>query len=444
MSMQTLDVFQGRQYGQVLQIRNLDGTAASNTFTSGSVLSASVYEGQNQATLFAPTVTWYTATVPTQTGYDQGQFSVSITGTSTANLNPAGEYFLLVDQTTAGLTSAVWEGRVKILATPGSTTFSPPDLATYDYVEAILTDLSLTDGQRDNIPYLVSAASQVIRRYCNDRFFTLSSFTESYPVALDGFVRLYQVPVNQVTRVQGQPQLALTVANTSSSVQYAYMAGTYTGQYNGYALNAQTLTGVVLTWAVNGVVSTSTITFTSNETIATLAGLINAVGSGWTATADSVLGLWPVTELDGLNVSQGCGQSSTPGGGATYNVLTDIVNAQFPANFQATGMIWTGTGYSNSYAARWGPGGDSMFGYYNQPSLGKVKVTYSAGFTTIPPDIQFQTAMIVKWKLQLGIQDLLLKSEKAADYSYTLLDTMIHSIPDSIREALTPWRLHYA
>src|ERR1700690_268745 len=115
-----------------LQIVNNDGTPATGIYTASSVLSASVWLGQNTASIFAPVVAWQTVnpiTKATQTGYDQGQFSLSLPAANTLPLDPAGEYFVLVSQTTAGTSSAVWEGRLKVLATPGSTSVTPPNLA---------------------------------------------------------------------------------------------------------------------------------------------------------------------------------------------------------------------------------------------------------------------------------------------------------------------------
>jgi len=362
MAMSELFAYQGvtKNY-QALQINNNDGLPATGIYTSGSVLSAIIYEGQNQAviaTLAAPT--WFTATTPTQTGYGQGQFSLAIAGTFTASLNPAGEYYIQVSQTTGGVTSIVWMGRLKILATPGSTSSSPPDLITLDYAFAAMSELALTDGQRDFVPYLVTAASHAIRKACFNRHFDLRTLTEIYPVSLDGFVRLYQVPVNQVIRVQASPQLALTVQNNSSSVQFAQAYFASTGQFDGYGTNAQTLTGMILNWITSGTLTTTTITFTAHQTIASLATAINAVGSGWSAIADSVLELWPVIELDGGYVAQGCAMNASPSTGASFNVLMDLANCQLAPDGQATGMLWVGRQSANTDSNRWGPGGDSM------------------------------------------------------------------------------------
>lgn len=444
MSLSTLYPYQGLQFEKNLQVYNADGSQAINTFTVNSALSASVWQGQNQATIFTPTVIWFTAKA-TQTGYDQGQIALSIAGAQTSSLDPAGEYFLLVNATTAGITAPVWEGRIKVLATPGTTTPAPPDLITYDYCESAMSEIGLSDTQRDFLPYLISAASQAVRRYCFDRHFDLRPLVETYSVSLDGYVRLYQIPVQQILRVQANPQLALTITNNSTSVQFSQAYFSYTGQIGGFGASAQTATGLTLNWINSGILSTQTLTFTPGETIATLAVAINAVGSGWSATADSLLGLWPVTELDGGWVAQGCSANASPSRGATFNVLLDLANATLTPNGQRTGFLWVGRQNSSWAAQQWGPGGDSLFDDNGQQiQMARAKITYAAGFTTIPSDVQHWTAQLVKWKFETMRQELLLLQEKAADYSYQLSEQMVHAMPATVREGLAQWRLHYA
>ncbi len=437
-----LEAFQGFECDRVLQIKNLDGTDAVNTYTSATVVQCAVWEGQNQATIFAPTVDWWTNS-GAQTGYDEGQVAMSILGSSTLGLDPAGEYYGLITATTGGITSPAAEFRLKVLASPGSSVPNPPDLITYDYCMSQLSGVSFSDAQRDNVPYLVAAASQAVRRFCQDRNFDLRTYVESYPVTLDGFVRLYQVPVNQVIRVQASPQQALTISNTSSGVQTAQAYFAYTGQVGGYGANAQVVTGITLNSISSGVLTTTTVSYTTGWTVNDLATAINLVGGGWVATVQSDFGLWPVTELEGGLVSQGCGINSLPSQGAIFNVLTDLSNASFGAMGQETGFLYVGQQNSNTNAGRWGPGGYELWGNGSvQP--GRAKITYSAGFTTIPPAVQYWCAQLVKWEFEVARQEFLLMSEKAADYSYELATIMVKGMPDTVRQGLSQWRLHYA
>lgn len=439
-----VDAFQGMECDRVLQANNLNETPSINTYTADSVLQCVVWEGQNQAVLFTPDVEWWTGPPegPVQTGYDQGQVALSIIGGFTGPLNPAGEYYGLISETTAGITAPIIQFRLKILATPGSTSPTPPDLITYDYCQGQLTGLDLTDAQRDNLPYLIAAASQAVRRFCFSRNFDQRTYVELYDVALDGTVRLYQPPVQQVLRVQGQPSLALTISNTSSAVQFAQAYFSFTGTWEGYGPNSQTVTGLVLNSVSNGVQTSTPVLYTTNETISSLATAINLVGGGWSATVNSSLGAWPVTELDGGYIAQGCATGAQPNGVANFNILQDINGCSLDT--QRQGFLYVGQQNWNSDAERWGPGGYEMFGNWGNGQCGRVKVTYTAGTTTIPPDVQYQCAQLVKWKLELGKQELMLKSEKAVDYAYELNMEMVAGMPKSVREGLSSFRIHYA
>lgn len=440
--MQILYAYQGitKNY-QSLQIVNNDGLPAFGIYTSGSVLSAQVWQGQNQASLFSPTVAWQTTPVGggSQTGYDQGQFSCSFVGSNTATLDPSGEYFVLVSQTTNGVKSAVWEGRLKILATPGSTNPAPPDLITYDFAESYCASLGLTDTQRDILPFIVTGASGAARRFCQGRNFDQRTYTEFHNVALNGQVRLFQPPVQNITRVQGAPQLALTISNTSAQNAQAYFA--FSGTWDGYGSNAQTATGITLVSVTNGTPASSTVSFVANQTIVALTTLINAVGGGWTALADSVLGLWPVTELDGGYVAQGCGMGASPSTGARFNILQDIAPNIFSLDTRRMGILTTGRQYGYSAASQWGPGGDQMFGDGQGSQLGRCKITYVGGDATIPMQVQVAVAELCKFNLSKMTTDLILETETAQEYEYKLSLEMIAAIPKHVAQALSPYMI---
>lgn len=441
MSIPVLKAFQGRQYNRNLQLINLDGTPATGVFTVDSVPSCNVWEGQNQPSLFQPTVTWYTGPPggPVQTGYDQGQVALSIAAEQTLPLDPAGSYLLLVDITTDGVMAAGWKGRLTILATPGSTSPAPPDLITYDYCLSQLSVLTLTDDQLDLLPWLITAASDAWRLECNGRYFDLRTLTEEYEVELDGQVRLWQTPIQIVLRVQGVPNLAMTVTNNSAQSALAYFS--FTGSDGGYGLNAKTATGITLLQTTAGVPAVPVILlYATYPTIGQLATAINAVGVGWQAQVTSPLSSWASTGLAGGFVGQGCAQGNLPNNGARFDILTDI-NARLRPG---SPMLWVGRQCGNTDAQRWGPGGYEMFSDEGNNTQGLVRVTYQAGYAVIPQEVQYQVSQIVKWKLELGVQELLLKAEHAADYSYDLAADMVANLPLPVRQAAGRWKAHYA
>jgi hypothetical protein len=442
--MQQLNAFQNRQYNRILQINNTaTGLPAAGVFGSGSVLSANVWEGGNQASLFQPTVGWATLlpTVPpiTQTGYDQGQVALSIAASQTANLDPGGEYYVLIDETTGGITAPVIQCRIKVLATPGSMAIAPPDLVTYDYCLSQLNSISPTDDQLDLLPWLISAASQAWRLECNDRNFDYRTLTEWHEVGLDGYVRLWQEPIQIITRVQAI-RLALVISNTVADTAQAYFS--FTGYDGGYGINAKTSTGITLNSTIGGVLTNQTILFAVASTIGQLATAISSAGFGWTAQVMAAYSTWGCSELTGGYVAQGCALSDYTSEGAEFNVLLDIAKAQLRPR---SPMLWVGRQVGgNVLAGTWGPGGEQMFGDDGRNDLGLVKVTYQAGYSTIPPEIQYQVAQIVKWKLELGVQELLLAAETAAEYDYKLAENMVSNLPKPVRDAAGRWRAHYA
>ena len=436
-SINTIKAYQGMECDvSPLPIVDIN-TGLPLTFGSSTTLKGYVWQGQNQSTIFAPTITWYQTT-----GYQTGQIALAIAGTQTSGLDPAGEYSLLITTTTSGVESPAIRALLKILATPGTTTPTPPDLISYDYCLSQLSVIPLTPEQLDLLPWLIASASQAVRLECNNRYFDLRTLTEWHEVYQDGFCRLWQEPIQIVTRVQGNPQQqVLTISNTASSVQTAQAYFSYTGFDGGYNTNAKTATGIVLNWVSNGVASSANPLYASNPTINQMATAINAIGSGWSAQVASGYGSWACTELTGGFVAQGCAENSSPTRGAQFNVLSDLT---IPKLRPRSPMLWVGRQYSgNQLAQQFGPGGYEMFGGDDE-DFGLVKVTYVAGFPTIPPDVQFQTAQLVKWRIELGIQELLLKAENADDYNYDLATELVHNMPRPVREALGKYKYHYA
>ena len=448
MSMQVLNVYQGRQYNRIIQANNTATGLPAGPFLASSVLSANIWEGGTQASLVQPAVSWATLlpatpTSPaiTQTGLRPSRRSrLSIAASQTVDLDPGGEYYLLIDETTGGVTAPIIEARIAIKATPGGNVIAPPDLISYDLCLAQLSVLSLTDDQLDLLPVLITAASQAWRLECNEINFDLRTYSEWYEPELDGQVRLWQQPIQIVTRVQGVPQLALTISNTSAQTAQAYFS--FTGVDGGYGTNAKTATGIVLNSTTNGTLNTQTILFALNPIVGQLATAIGAAGFGWQAQVNSPLGSWACSELTGGFVGQGCTANDFPNRGARFHVLQDLADARLRPR---SPMLFVGRQRSgNILAGQWGPGGEEMFGRDGDDQLGLVKVTYQAGFSVIPQEIQYQVAQIVKWKLELGVQELLLKSEHAAEYDYDLAAEMASNLPKPVRDASGRWKQHFA
>jgi hypothetical protein len=108
-----LEVVQGSKADWVLAAIARDGSAPTG-FLSNDTLSATVWAGQDQASLFSPTVSW--------NDYTSGLVNLSISSAQTATLDQLGNYHLQVSVTRSGTTTVIVDCQLKILPTAGSST----------------------------------------------------------------------------------------------------------------------------------------------------------------------------------------------------------------------------------------------------------------------------------------------------------------------------------
>lgn len=437
MSLPVLTAWLGLQRDyQALQINNNDGTPATNVYTSGTTLQAQIWVGGTQPVSAIWQPIWYTAN-GTQTGYDQGQFSLSILPSYITGLDQAGEYHVIVTASTNGINSPAWEGLLQVKATPGFGGPNPPDLVTYDYCLEQLSDIVLSATQIDRLPGMISEASSAIRFWCN-RTFTQQIYVETCDVELDGFIRLTEIPINSISRIQSNAQTAITISNNGASEAWVVFATT--GDSTGPTGIA--VTGLILNSYVSGVLSSPTVAFTQNMTISQLSSLIGAVG-GWTAFADSVLGLYNVSELlpqDAL-IGKGATPNDQPDGGAGLRVYTsNVTNAQPHAqDGMKTGLIWVGRQFQD-LGPRWGDGWEGQDGSGGREP-GFVKVTYNGGYATIPYEVQLATVELVKADYERLATDLILESERAGQYQYKINPEMVDMLPRNVRQGLSRYKV---
>ncbi len=306
-----------------------------------------------------------------------------------------------------------------------------PDLIDLAYAQLALAIYPLNAAQTAFLPSAITAASAAIRRYCGDRDFTQSTYVKDFAV-IQGQVRLDQFPVNQIIRAQSQPTNAITISN--GSAQTAQALFTYTGT----SWLGQTATGITLNWTSNGVPSTASVPFTSNMVLNDLATLINAVGSGWSASVGG-FGNWAVTELIGGYIAKGA-----TGGGAAFSVYAnDLTSAcYFQDNGQLVGMVNVGQQWSDGIGARWGPN----FGYWSTPTSQSnvIHITYNSGFAVIPADLQEATVETVKAILVRLLLNPYMQEEHAGKYGYSQYLMLIRGLPQWVRDILSTYRIHNA
>ncbi len=317
----------------------------------------------------------------------------------------------------------------------------PIDLASLSFVQAQLAagGMTLSTAQTTALPSLITAASGEIQRICR-RLFNVNTYDEiqaPYRGQPDkgepDWVDLSCLPVvvGSVTRCASGRTTALTVANTSTANQRALVEFTATGDPD----VCVTRTGLKLTRVASGTTTTNTLTFASYPTVSALAAAVTALGNGWTATASTTLALWPSVDLYGS-----LGPLSATGTGCSLDLFgLDLAGYSIDHRRGAVYLpSLRGTRGVTDWA--WGTAAEDETLTGAAGWRGAVRVTYQAGFATVPLVIQEACAEAVKAALYRLKTDDALQSESAKDYSYTLRQ-VVPGLPDGVRQAIHSYRL---
>jgi len=300
-------------------------------------------------------------------------------------------------------------------------------------------DLIDLDRARQNLPSsvntdepvistLITAASKAVEKFCR-REFVQETYDELYNGTGDRRLLLRRYPLISVQAVRYRPVTVLKVVNNLANTPIARVT--------------VTSTGLTLTRTTSGVQSTDgTPTFAANVTIIALVNAINALGNGWTAQTTGY-DQWPSADLYSPNGVSG-GDSSNP---SSQGALTAAgQNAELKLHTyelagyqldQRRGWLLRAIPYTDPELLHpedliWPTG------------INNFRVQYTAGFATVPEDVQEACAeLVATWFQQRG-QNLNLKHEStAATYSY--IRELSHAqLPVPIQAILKPYRYHRA
>lgn len=414
----THKAIQGFQIAYTVPIVDDNGNAIA--YNGNETIAAVVWTGGQQASTFTPSVAWNNAPL--------GLVDITYSPSNTATV-PVGFYEVLISL--SDTTIALASGYLEVVPAPGTAT---ADLCTIPYARMALASYTFNLAQLDFLPYALTLVSSAVKRYCGDRDFVQQDYVEEHDVYLDGTIMVSQLPLNQIKRVQASPQTALTISNSLSGASDAWTYFTFTGD----AVSGQSCTGISLNVINNGTQTSTSILFTTNETINSLATAINAAGNGWSALADTTYGAWPVTELVGTEIPGGALQLTDEG--SSYNVYSEDIGADVQVDCYRTGLIQVGRQY-RGLGPKWGPD----WARFDAPYLrqGRVKVTYNAGYSTIPTDIQWCVADLTKRLLILAQTDPVINSESIEQYS-TSYRQVLDLMTASHKQALSVYRIHHA
>lgn len=293
----------------------------------------------------------------------------------------------------------------------GLLSFKQTNILT-DANEAFLRGIDY--GAVDNA---INAASTAFERYCG-RSFAAIQRNEFYDGTGRPYLSLKNSPVISVDRVAIGRRNAITVSNSLTDNSDAVVS---------VADNQITL-------RVYGGTSAGTISISLvGAVLSQTASAISSAGSGWSASlVDPSVGQWSSTELLGRS------PSSVKGGGSVVLFVPETTERHYVvgedgwtlyrmSEARLPGGPWS-YGYYDSYgtySARSGtpyshiaplsdPGGRLWpVGQFN------IYVSYTAGYSTIPPDLSMLCNEAAANILRSGARDMTLRSEFMQGYHWT-------------------------
>ena len=238
------------------------------------------------------------------------------------------------------------------------------DLITSARAKYAINQASFTAGEDTTISALVTAVSKAVKRYCR-REFDSQTFDELYNGNGDVRLVLDQYPILNVARVAAGPRAVLTIKNTSPSNQRATVA--------------VTPTGLSLLRVASGTSSTDTsVTWATSPTLNGVAAAVNALGNGWSASVpDAAYGLWPSSDLRSPQGALNARNVDAP----LRVHIEDVADYEVDA---ARGWLLRGhrglteLGSINAGREGWGW----------VPGVDNYRIVYTAGYTTVPEDVQ--------------------------------------------------------
>src|SRR5262249_3646463 len=128
--------------------------------------------------------------------------------------------------------------------------------------------------------------------------------------------------------------------------------------------------------------------------------------------------------------------------GAALNVYSEDLTCTRIDN--ATGMFWVGRHrVTSGLDGRWGPEA-ALLEDFEGSTLGRVQVTYDAGFTIIPTAVQLATAELVKAKLERLRTDHQKRRNELGAYKYEIEPSLMGSLPKPVSEDLAKYVIHRA
>lgn len=271
-----------------------------------------------------------------------------------------------------------------------------------------LNNMTTTTDEDTTIAELIKAASVAIEEYCRRRFCS-TQHDELYSGRGQRRLLLRQYPILSVERVAYAPVTVLKITNTSSSNQRATVA--------------VTSTGLSLTHVASGSSNTDTVDFASNTTLSAVKSAVDALGNGWSASIpDSDYTSWASADLRALQGALNAKDVEAP-----LKIHTRELSA-FDVDDEHGWLLRTG-GIEVYSPLDVGPAWFGGSGYW--------RIIYTAGYSTIPEDVQEACAQWVAALFWQTKRDPGLSQEHIPG---VVLRSPIHGMPETVKQLLAPYR----
>ncbi len=288
------------------------------------------------------------------------------------------------------------------------------DLITSARAQQNINQSSFTAGESSTISALITAVTKAVTKFCR-RTFDTNTYDELYNGTGDRRLALRQFPVVSVARVAYGPIPVLRVSNTSPANQRATVA--------------VTATGLSLTRVASGTASTDTsVTWAGYPTLAQAAAAVNALGNGWSAVV-----------ADGTYANRASADLRAPQG------ALNALNVQAPLLLHAQELSGFDLDAERGWLIR-GPASAEMLDAFDDPLpptwFGGVnfwRVVYTAGFATVPEDVQEACA---EWVAALFWQTKRDPGLAHESIPGLVARVPLNQMPAGVRALLEPYRDH--
>lgn len=291
-------------------------------------------------------------------------------------------------------------------------------LITTDELTAELT--TLTAAQVAVASQVISAASAALAKWCGTVLESTAIDEIGTPDPRTRRITLRNKHVTAVSRVAFGPTGLLMVQNTSPGVSRASIQFTVSGDPPWTSAS-----GITLTSRASAVDTTTSLDFATYPTIDALQAAIAAI-SGWTATQydATAYGSYACEDLD---VDAGVRACNYQGQGATlWAYVQDVPDWEFDpvSGVVVLKQLW----------------GHNMGEYGDIRRPWGVKVSYQAGWITVPDDVK-QACIITCKSIFDGVRisGAFISERSPEGYQYQLPAKMV-IIPETAKQLVAPYR----